>query len=37
MEEMSSAMVDTSISMMEELQNLRIQDFDSYEEYVKEV
>ena len=37
MEEMSSAMVDTSISMMEELQNLRIQDFDSYEEYAKEV
>ena len=37
MEEMSSAMVDTSISMMEELQNLRIQDFDSYEEYAREV
>ena len=37
LEEMSSTMLDTSSSMMEEIQNLRIQDFNSYEEYQKEI
>lgn len=37
LEEMSSTMLDTSSAMMEEIQNLRIQDFNSYEEYQKEI
>jgi hypothetical protein len=37
MEEMSSAMMETSLAMMEEIQNLRIQDFDSYEAYSEAV
>jgi hypothetical protein len=37
MEEMSSTMMQTSLAMMEEIQALRIQDFDSYEAYSAEV
>jgi hypothetical protein len=37
LEEMSAMMLETSTAMMEEIQALRIQDFDSYEEYQKEV
>lgn len=37
LEEMSSTMLDTSSAMVEEIQNLRIQDFNSYEEYQKEI
>ena len=37
LEEMSSTMLDTSSAMMEEISNLRIQDFNSYEEYQKEI
>lgn len=37
LEEMSSKMVDTSSAMMDEISALRIQDFDSYEDYQAEV
>jgi hypothetical protein len=37
MEEMSNGMMQTSLAMMEEIQALRIQDFDSYEAYAAEV
>jgi hypothetical protein len=37
MEEMSSAMMSTSLAMMEEIQALRIQDFDSYDAYAAEI
>lgn len=37
MEEMSTTMMQTSLAMMEEIQALRIQDFDSYEAYSAEV
>jgi hypothetical protein len=37
MEEMSAGMMNTSLAMMEEIQALRIQDFNSYEEYSAEV
>lgn len=37
LEEMSSSMVDTSSAMMEEISALRIQDFNSYEEYQAEI
>jgi hypothetical protein len=34
---MSNSMMQTSLAMMEEIQALRIQDFDSYEGYAAEV
>ncbi|MGN1342663.1 MAG: hypothetical protein ACI4VL_05505 [Bacilli bacterium] len=34
---MSSSMLDTSSAMMEEISGLRIQDFNSYEEYQAEI
>lgn len=37
LEEMSSSMLDTSSAMMEEISGLRIQDFNSYEEYQAEI
>jgi hypothetical protein len=37
MEEMSNGMMQTSLAMMEKIQSLRIQDFDSYEAYAAEV
>ena len=37
MEEMSNGMMQTSLTMMEKIQSLRIQDFDSYEAYAAEV
>ena len=37
MDEMSNAMMQTSLQMMEEIQALRIQDFDSYDAYAAEI